>query len=281
MAEKTRDQEQELQRFWTTLWLFRRRLLVSVGLGVAGVVLLIFGAYRLWSMIAVTSSDIRRERTGLERSQQRANLITSITPEMRENYETVNRALPLFKDPLLVLRSVEAVANDTSVSLSEFEFSPGVVSTDSASLITTERRRRDERPAQQLTLKFDMSGTFQELTNAVAAFEESLPLIEVIDININPSRSVTTGSAVGAGIEYTATLQIDAFYAQVDAKAASQQGAARLTPAQEEVLTRLQGMQFRAGAAVPAGTASSSGTPRSSSGDLFGIQSGLAGEGAL
>ena len=260
--------EFDANRLRTQLLVQRQRLLLAIGLGIFTVLLIAFGLWPLWERLRVVQSDLRRQRDSLQKISQRAALVTSIDEADRQNFRVVARALPLQKQPLVVLQSLEAIAGATDVSLGTFDLSPGVISTESAETTTQARRRSRQATTrvQNLTLSVEVTGSFEGLLRSLEEIERTSPLMEVMEMGVDPAERGTFDEPV---TEYTATLRIVAYFLPFSAQDLSRTGgAAALTRTQEETLQQVNLLQYRLSE-----TAESTVPDEFVNTDLFGVQS--------
>lgn len=234
----------DLQKQLNEWWIQRRQLVLAVGLFVGSALLVFLGAYRFWQIGGELQITLEQKEKELGAVIQRATLLNTITPDDRSGYALVEQALPRFKEPLQVMRTLEAVAQQTQVSLGEYDLNPGIVSTESAQETGSSRSRNTSRssPFQSLRLEIEASGSFQQLTTAIDNIEQSLPLMEITDLRIAPARRSGTGDLTN--VEYTATLQLESYYADIDAGQAARGGAQQISPGQRRARDTLQDMTY-------------------------------------
>lgn len=237
--------ELDIQRLRTQLLLLRRELLVGVGLLVVSVGLLIFVAMPQWNRLQVIEGDIKQEETTLQRIQQRASLLSDISPEDQAQFSLVGLALPLGKQPLIILQTLEEVAGEAGVSLGKYDLNPGVISTQAAETTTRRVARAREAASSQalsMPVSVEIVGEFADIHRTLELIEETLPLMEVIEISLNPEKQVEFSTPTTS---YRVSLLIHTYYSPLDARELARQGAAPLTPAQQEALETISGLEYR------------------------------------
>ncbi len=208
--------ELDLQRLRSQLWVQRRGLLIGATLFAVSVLLLLLVFLPLWNRNRVIQSDIGRERQSLEKIRQRAALLNEIKPEDQAKFNQVGLALPLGKQPLVVLQTLESIATESGVSLGKFDLSPGLISTQGAVAASRQSARSRETQAvkaETLTISVDMVGEFSEIQQALALIEQALPLMEVVEISLNPESRVAGFAAPTTN--YVANLSIHSYYSQL------------------------------------------------------------------
>ncbi|MCD8484264.1 hypothetical protein LRY65_00110 [Candidatus Woesebacteria bacterium] len=222
-------------------WLQRRQLVIAVGLFLGAGLLLAVGAYQFWQIASQVQISITQKEEELSKAEQRATLLNTISPDDRTGYVLVEQALPRFKEPLQVLRTLEAISQETQVALGEYDLNPGVVSTESAQQSGSSRSRSSGSRTQSLIIEIEVTGSFSQITNAINSIEESLPLMEITDMRIAPSRRGSIGDL--AGVQYTATLQLVSYYADIPAQVA-RGGAQQISPSERRARGEIQEMEY-------------------------------------
>ncbi len=231
-------------------WLQRRELVVAVGLFVASGLLVFVGAYQLWQVSNQLQISIEQQEGELQQVEQRATLLNTITPDDRSGYMLVEQALPRFKEPLQVMRTLEAISQETQVALGEYDLNPGIVSTESAAQSASSRSRSATAGTQSLRLEIELTGSFQQITTAINNIETSMPLMEITDMRIAPARRWAIGTT--AQVDYTATLQIESYYANIDAARAARGGAQQISPSERRARDELLEMNYWLETSAPA-----------------------------
>lgn len=238
--------QNDLKRWFNELWLQRRQLVIAVVLGVSAVGLLFGVLYPLWGTISRAQTNIQQQKNVLSRLQQRAGIVTAVNEKDRESFALIQQAIPPFKEPILMLKTVEAIAQETGISLSQYDLSPGLVSTESSSVQAAPVRGRTTGSAssarlESIPMKVVVTGTFPQINQALAAFEESRPILEVQQLSITPARRGQTGGA--DRILYSAEVQLRSYYALFQPQQIARSEAQRLTAKQES--TRDEIVSFR------------------------------------
>lgn len=193
--------------------------------------------------LQLVQTSRRRVQSELGKTQQRAAILSEAAVNDKENFALVDRALPVSKQPLVVLRSLETVAGETGVSLGKYDVSPGLISTDSAQSSTPSRRTANTRNSQvqSMPVSLEASGRLDQLTRFVETLENAIPLMRVTEMSLSPAKRSTTESV--DTLVYTAVLQLQAYYAPFRASDFAKATVQPLTPTQRDALSRLQGMR--------------------------------------
>lgn len=237
-----------LQHTWQEIWVTRRLLLVSVAIGLCTLGVL-FAGYSVWGQVQTTRQARSQAEAELEKTRKRAEVLLEIGDDDRNRFNRAGLALPLFKEPLLVLRNLERVSADTQVQLGEIKINPGLVSTDSASTgsNTEEASTRSRTPAartpsrvRDLQFEVEITGQFSNIAQAVEAIENLAPLMEVTELSLDPKTRIESGGSTDVtDYEYIATVQLRTFYAELNAASLARGTAVVLTRQQRDVQERL------------------------------------------
>lgn len=216
----------------------RRQLVASVGVIVATLLFVAFGGSWVWRKIQESLTTTKRQRQELQQITQRAALVSTLSPDDRANFLRAEQALPPAKEPLVILQALTDVAREAGVSVGQFDSSPGVVSTTSA----VQNRSRTSRNAagSSFQIEVEMTGTFEQIKDALQDIETALPLMEVTEMSITPSERglVSTSSAV----TYATLMQVTSYFLPQPQPTGR---ATELTRVQQETVSRLQQMQDR------------------------------------
>jgi hypothetical protein len=223
---------QDLQQLLQMFWIERRRLLVSVLLIVVSVLLVAFSVWPSWQKIQASNRQIKKIETQLNKNQKRLDLINQLSENDNQLFERVAIALPEYKQPLNYLLIMDDIAERSGVTVVEYNLNPGIVSTDSADTSTA------RQPASgALAFEFDVSikGSLEQIKNAFAQIETSLPLMQitVFDLNVN---SVENSDE----ISYSASLSLSTNYAKLEVKDVAKQTVEELDPDQQAVLDQIE-----------------------------------------
>ncbi len=233
----------DLKKQLNELWIQRRELVIAGVLFVSSLLLIFVGTYRFWQGAQEIQVSLGQKRTELSQVEQRAILLNTISPDDRAGYELVERALPRFKEPLQVMRTLEVISQQTQIFLGEYDLNPGIVSTESARQSSSSRNTSSTaRSSEALRIEIEVSGSFQQLTTAIDNMEQALPLMEIIDLRIAPARRASASDL--SNVEYTATLQLESYYADIDPAQAARGGAQQITPGQRRAKERLEAMTY-------------------------------------
>lgn len=264
----------DLQHTWQEIWVTRRLLLISAVIVLCSIGVLVAG-YSLWGQIRLVNQEKSRSEAELNKARQRAQILLDITDEDRAEFDRAGIALPLFKEPLLVLRNLERVSADTQVQLGEIKINPGLVSTDSADTAdreTVARSRSTTRtPSRVRDLEFEVeiTGQFGSIAQAIEAIENLAPLMEVTELSLDPrTRTQVAESTDVSEYEYVATVQLRTFYAELNASSLARGTAVALTPQQRAVQEQLGAFRTPQDVGTQVDTAE---TPEFENNNLFGL----------
>ena len=232
----------DLQQIRREFVIQRRDVFYGVIALAASLVVIMAGLIPSFNQMQAVRNSQRRVQGELTKAQQRAAILSQAAVNDQENFQLVDRALPLGKQPLVVLRALEKVAGETGVSIGKYDVSPGLISTDSAQANTPSRRSASQKKslAQSMSVSLEASGRLDQLTSFIETLEGSLPLMRVSEMSLSPSKRGSSESS--ETLSYTALLQLQAFYAPLQKSDFSKATVQALTPSQRAALDRLQTM---------------------------------------
>jgi hypothetical protein len=222
----------------------QRRLLVWAGalaIGAIGLVALV--AYPSWQRSDTWREDQNKSSKILAALQQRTKTVTTLPPEQAKLFSLADIGLPLQKQPLLVIQAMQRIAADAGVDIKKYDLSPGIISTDAASLAAASSVGAAAAANRQnsMNITLEVVGTLDQLHQTLSNMENSLPLFDVVDMSILPVRS--GDDVVGTARQFRVTMQVRTFYANFDPVQLAKGGAQPLTGAQLNMQKKLQALR--------------------------------------
>lgn len=246
----------DFSRIKNTLLLQRKPLVMGVSLIGSSIAILAFGAYPLWGNIDTVRTNLKQEQQALAKIRQRANLVSSLSPEDMAKFGIAADALPTQKEPLATIKHLQSVAGEAGVFLAKYEINPGLISTESGQEVTTTRKAKDKKTGastQFLDLDTEFGGTFANIRRLIVLLENSRPVLEIQTLTLDPERRAVGAS--NASIRYVAKIRLRSYYATFDPKTLVGSGVQPLNKDQQATLAQLTTMRtWSIGASENGGT---------------------------
>jgi len=220
------DWQQQLQYFLIE----RRMLVISACIGVASLLLIGLGIWPAWQKIQTNTVALRRLDQQVSKSSQRVNILSKINKADNEKFERVAIALPEFKQPLSNLMAINTIASRSGVVIDDYNLNPGVVSTDSGqpAAVTTTATKGVENFKFEVTL----SGSLEQIEDAFAQIETSLPLMDIAAFDLTSSAKVPG--------QFQVTLSLLSRYAAISSAAVAKQPVVAINDEQTAIMETLQ-----------------------------------------
>ena len=212
--------------------LLRRKLVWAVSFGLASVVMWLVSGFVLWPMGIQVQTDLTRTEQAVLAATQRSSVLTGIDPEDQQNFLRVAQTLPASKEPLVVLQALTDIAQEVSVTLSEYDTNPGLISTGAA----VANRGATASRVQNMNVAVEMTGTFQQIREALDLLESAAPIMEVTELSLSPNNRT---EIQGGETAYRARLQLTSYFLPPTAAGTGAGVARALTPQQQEVFDRI------------------------------------------
>lgn len=202
----------QLEQWRKEYWGQRRQLVLALVFTLVSILIFVMGGQQISGMVRQTNLSIRREKDALNKIQRRVKLIEEISSDDRSAFEQAARAMPGSKQPLAILRSLEAIAEENQMSIGHYDLNPGLLSTEEAVLA---EKKKQEEGIESFVIKLEMTGSFNNLLSSLQEIEQTLPLMEVTTLTISPM-TTALNEDIGS-VPYRAELQVRSFFALLDA----------------------------------------------------------------
>lgn len=234
----------QLDQWKKEYWGQRRQLVLAIVLGVFSIGLMVLGGQQLSGLIGRTNASLRKERDTLAKIQRRVKLIEEITSDDRAAFDQAAKALPASKQPIAILRSLEEISEQTGMSVGHYDLNPGLIATEEALL--AEKKKQDEG-IESFIIKLELTGSFTSLLDALQEIEQTLPLMEVMNLTISPvSQQLNENISL---VPYKAELQVRSFFAILNAnqivEAARNSGTIQFTTENEQTMELIAPLRYR------------------------------------
>lgn len=216
----------------------RRYLAVSVLSWIVIVVLTILLVIpQINSILTTTSAIAEKDGVLADKTAYSTALAALSVEEMTRQTTIVNAALPQQKPVLPLLYSVDKIALQSQVAVSNFEVSPGLVGTTSGKLETTSITSSISPDILALPLKMDVSGAFESLNVFFKALDDVVPFIQVNSVDFataDKGDGIATRSA-----QYSAQVELSSLYAKPKSEVTGPAQIRPLTAQETALLDRL------------------------------------------
>lgn len=185
----------------------RKSLVTAVALVVTSVVLIIISVTQVSSFFATQDK--------LEATQKKVNQLNEKTQKLEQlkftpeyaQAERMNEVLPSRKPLLELLNNLNAVANETGVSITEFQINPGEIATEAAKTASTAQKKKTG-DYDQLDLELSILGDLNQVKEFMSLIERVSPLTTITSLTID--RKV---AAAGQDSQQTrADLSLSTYY---------------------------------------------------------------------
>lgn len=162
------------------IWSTRKALVVSVLLGLVGLVLVSAVVIPQFQQGFDLYGDLQAEKPKLEKLEQKLAELENIeiSPEFAQ-IEVVEEALPSRKPLLELMMALSTVSQDTGTVVKDFELSPGLVASDS-----TQSESSSKTSYDQLSLDLTIEGTFAQIQDFLLKVEEVAPFTTIVSMEI-------------------------------------------------------------------------------------------------
>ncbi len=184
---------------WRLFFVTRRQLIIGAGLIAAGVAIAGLATYPQISGILSANGQLAKENEALQtlsRKQLELQQVRSL-PEFGEA-ETVDAVLPSTKPLIELLTSLNAVASAANISITEFEISPGKISTISGQVAAKptaapEKNARAKPTAPKtaakklttLSLQLTAEGSLANVDEFLRQIEKITPITTVTSLSLS------------------------------------------------------------------------------------------------
>jgi hypothetical protein len=231
----------------------RRFLTLSVAIGLVACLVVILGIIpQIQAMLEVQNQTAVESRKLAALEQKARQLEQILTPELLGQIDTVNVLLPSRKPLLELLASLNQVSNQTQVSVTGIELSPGSIATDSstpagsAAPSSKQNRGKSSSASNSLTVKLLVEGQLSQLNQFFNSMESTAPLVTITSLSLSPQNKIALSSDVVPGLfedpgsqRYEAALEISAAYFTQSIAAAIDSALPTLSQSQQEIIQEL------------------------------------------
>lgn len=216
--------------------------LVIATLVICGVFLFFFlPKFREYKQI---TKDIKTQDQKITILTEKLNDLNALSEkEVQDNADLALRAVPAEKDFYLVVKNIKNIFNQEGVSLPEFRFDVGMVSTDSAQSSSGEAGQQEF-----FTISLSFLGSMEKVEKVISRLENSLPLL-AIDFFELVSESSSASGILG---DYTGEMKLKSFFAPLPKTlAAVDKELPKVDSQQKKLLEGLSSFEYPASEELP------------------------------
>lgn len=232
----------------------RRFLSISVGIGLVACLVVLLGIMPQIQAMFDVQKQTATESKKLAALEQKARQLEQIlTPELLGQIDTVNILLPSRKPLLELLASLNQVSNQTQVSVTGIELSPGSIATNSAETPSSSgsrskqaNRGKSSSASNSLAVKLLVEGELTQLNQFFNLVESTAPLVTITSLSLSPQNKVALSSEITPGLfedpgsqRYEAALEISAAYFTQSVAAAIDAALPSLSQSQQDIIQEL------------------------------------------
>lgn len=216
----------------------RKSLGVAIGLFTVAVGLVIFAIIPQFQETLALNAELEKERPRLEKLQQKLVELENVQfdPDFLQK-EVVDAALPSKKPLLELLTSLNTIAVENRVSITEFSLNPGLIASDAASLNTTQSRKLQGEGVDTLAVEMVVIGTFEGVGDFLIDLEKISPFTTVTQLGLTSrNRGDDFGSQAS---DMQAKIVSESYFFTQSVSAAVEAPLPTLSGREQEVLQEL------------------------------------------
>ncbi len=186
----------------------RRYLTVSIVSWIVVGILFVVAVVPQIQQIYATMQDIAVAEKEFANLQSQVTLLRSVDESaVKSDVALLTTVLPASKPVLPLLSSLETVALQTQVSLSNFQVNPGNIASESGTANTIESVIKG---VQALPFQLEVNGSFDSINSFFRLLDLQVPLVNITSIQFSRSGSIV---ASGSGTQnFRATVAIETLY---------------------------------------------------------------------
>lgn len=194
----------------TLLMNTRKSLMMAVAFGATALILLVLFYQQLMGVFD-TRAKLQVEQRKVDQLNEKASQLEQLrlSPEFAQA-EQIHRVLPSHKPLLELLNNLNSVANETQVSITEFEINPGEIATDSTQVGGATSTRRTSADYDQLDLQLTIVGELSQIRRFMDLIEQTSPITTITNLTVD-RKVAGTGSGTSANAT-RADLALSTYY---------------------------------------------------------------------
>lgn len=169
----------------------RKSLAIAVSLAAFSVILVVFAIVPQFQEILKLNTELQKEKPRLEKLQQKLVELENVqfSPEFSQK-EIVDFALPSKKPLLELLTSLNTIAVDNKVSISEFSLNPGLIATSAAEMEALSKNKSiSDDGVDELQVEMVINGSFADVGSFLIDLEKISPFTTVKQLALSSQKS--------------------------------------------------------------------------------------------
>jgi chorismate mutase len=168
----------------------RKPLGMAIGLVLVIISLVIFFIIPQFQETLELNSELQKEKPNLEKLQQKLVELDNIQfdPEFSQK-EIVDAALPSRKPILELLTSLNTIAQNDAVSITEFSLNPGLVATSEAEVVAEAKKKVRSDGVDTIKVEMIVNGTFENVNRFLINLEKISPFTTIIQLSLSSKES--------------------------------------------------------------------------------------------
>ncbi len=175
---------------YRTFFTNRKSLAIAIGLATASVLLVIFAIIPQFQEVVQLNAELNKEKPRLEKLQRKLVELENVqfSPEFSQK-EIVDAALPSKKPLLELLTSLNTIAVDNRVVITEFSLNPGIIATTAAELeALSKKKAKNTDGLDKLEIEMVVNGPFSDVGTFLIDLEKISPFTTVTQLGLSSLR---------------------------------------------------------------------------------------------
>lgn len=199
---------------WRIFLRTRRYILIALSFGFVAVLLLLLGIIPQSKQILSLRSELDKEKPRYAALQDKLKQLEAveITAEFQQR-DLIENTLPSKKPLLELLEGLNTAALASGIVVEEFNLTPGVIATTSATPPPTSNRTgrspKAVKPVQGLDVNFTIAGSFAQIQRFAEVVEQIAPFTTITSLELsNPKQQPSSDG----GVLFTAEIVTETSY---------------------------------------------------------------------
>lgn len=228
---------------WRIFLRTRRYILIALSFCFGAVFLLLLGIIPQSRQILSLRSELEKEQPRYAALQEKLKQLEAveITAEFQQR-DLIENTLPSKKPLLELLEGLNTAALASGITVEEFNLTPGVIATTSATPPPTSTNRSGRspkavKPVQGLDVNFTIAGSFDQIQRFAEVVEQIAPFTTITSLELsNPKQQPSSDG----GVLFTAEIVTETSYFVGTIASTADTPLPVLTPADKQTLNRIE-----------------------------------------